>query len=106
MNFYSEFLAAVDVYEHREDYFGTLALDRPSGSAPVKVVATAKHAEPVRAEKTTARPTPAKMTSDTVRRGDTLSEIAQRFRTSIQQLTSANKLAGHSIYAGQILIIR
>jgi membrane-bound lytic murein transglycosylase D len=107
MNFYSEFLAAIDVYEHRQDYFGTLTLDRPSAPAPVKVMATAKAAETVRVEKTTAtRPTPPRTTSYTVRRGDTLSEIAQRFRTSIQQLTSKNKLAGHSIYAGQILIIR
>jgi peptidoglycan lytic transglycosylase D len=107
MNFYAEFLAAMDVYEHREDYFGTLALDRPSAPAPVKVAATAKTAEAGGGEKTAAaRPAPPRGTSYTVRRGDTLSEIAQRFRTSIQQLTSTNKLAGHSIYAGQILIIR
>jgi len=107
MNFYAEFLAAMDVYEHREDYFGTLAHDRPSAPAPVKVAATAKTAEAGGGEKTAAaRPAPPRGTSYTVRRGDTLSEIAQRFRTSIQQLTSTNKLAGHSIYAGQILIIR
>jgi membrane-bound lytic murein transglycosylase D len=107
MNFYSEFLAAIDVYEHRQDYFGMLALDRPSTPSPVKVVTTARPTETVRAEQTTAaRPTPPRATSYTVRRGDTLSEIAQRFRTSIQQLAARNKLAGHSIYAGQILIIR
>src|SRR5205823_9329759 len=27
MNFYSEFIAAVDVYDHYQDYFGELALD-------------------------------------------------------------------------------
>jgi LysM repeat protein len=61
-----------------------------------------------RVEKTAsaAKPTPARGASYTVRPGDTLSQIAQRFRTSIQQLTAKNKLAGHSIYAGQILIIR
>src|SRR5262249_20750223 len=111
MNFYTEFLAAIDVYEHREDYFGTLALDRPStSSAPtvVKVVATEKAPEAARPEKSvvTAKATSPKTVSYTVRRGDTLSDIAQRFRTSIQQLAARNKLAGHSIYAGQILIIR
>src|SRR5438094_9172024 len=30
MNFYSEFLAAVDVYRSYEQYFGQLTLDRPS----------------------------------------------------------------------------
>ena len=107
MNFYTEFLAAIDVYEHRQDYFGTLVLDRPPAPTLVKVVAKGKPAEAVRAEKTTpARPTSPRRTSYTVRRGDTLSEIAERFRTSIQQLAARNKLAGHSIYAGQILIIR
>jgi membrane-bound lytic murein transglycosylase D len=114
MNFYTEFLAAIDVYEHRQDYFGTLALDRPSGPTPtpaptlVKVAAKEKTPVATRAEKiaSTAKPTPPRATSYTVRPGDTLSEIAQRFRTSIRQLTAKNKLAGHSIYAGQILIIR
>jgi LysM repeat protein len=108
MNFYAEFLAAIDVYQHREDYFGTLPLERPSAPAPVKVVAKEKAADTARPEKTTAatRPAPPRSTSYTVRRGDTLSEIAQRFRTSIQELMNRNKLAGHSIYAGQILIIR
>jgi peptidoglycan lytic transglycosylase D len=108
MNFYSEFLAAIDVYEHREDYFGTLALDRPSAPSPVKVVAKATPAETDRVAKSTpaARIAPSGRTSYTVRRGDTLSDIAQRFSTSIQQLMARNKLAGHSIYAGQILIVK
>jgi membrane-bound lytic murein transglycosylase D len=108
MNFYTEFLAAVDVYEHRDDYFGTLAVERPAAPAVVKVVATTKTTETIRPEKITvaAKATSPRRTSYTVRRGDTLSEIAQRFRTSIQQLAARNRLAGHSIYAGQILIIR
>ena len=107
MNFYTEFLAAIDVYEHRQDYFGVLALDRPSAPPAVKIVAREKAAEPARPVKTTsARPSPPRTASYTVRPGDTLSEIAQRFRTSINQLMTKNKLDGHSIYAGQILMIR
>jgi membrane-bound lytic murein transglycosylase D len=108
MNFYTEFLAAVDVYEHRQDYFGTLAVERPFAPTPVKVMAREKTPEAVRPAKitATARPTPPRTSAYTVRPGDTLSEIAQRFRTSINQLMARNKLAGHSIYAGQILIIR
>jgi len=33
MNFYTEFLAAIDVYEHRQDYFGSLPVDRPQKAA-------------------------------------------------------------------------
>src|SRR5262249_14148107 len=118
MNFYTEFLAAIDVYEHREDYFGPLALDRPTAPTPVMVAASgyaagtdrpAKATPPARTTPVKAAPvktTPVKTTSYTVRRGDTLTDIAQRFRTSIQQLAARNNLAGHSIYAGQILIIK
>jgi len=108
MNFYTEFLAAKDVYEHRQDYFGTLALDRPSSPTPTPVKVAAKTPVTARPEKTAsaAKPTAARATSYKVRPGDTLSEIAERFRTSIQQLAARNKLAGHSIYAGQILIIK
>src|SRR5262247_550574 len=44
MNFYSEFLAAIEVYKNYEQYFGQLVLDQPSlkPSAPVTVVAAAK----------------------------------------------------------------
>jgi LysM repeat protein len=45
-------------------------------------------------------------TSYTVRRGDTLGDIARRFGTSIHNLMTTNKLAGHAIYAGQILVVR
>src|SRR5262249_36999906 len=111
MNFYTEFLAAMDVYAHRQDYFGTLTLDRPFAPTPTLTptpVKVAAKVEAVRPQKATAvlKPAPPRGTSYTVRQGDTLSEIAQRFRTSIQQLTAKNKLAGHSIYAGQILIIK
>jgi len=34
-----------------------------------------------------------------------LTEIARQFRTSTQRLIANNRLAGHTIYAGQILLI-
>ena len=117
MNFYAEFVAAIDVYEHRQDYFGTLALERPAASAVTKV-ASARPVEKVSAAKVMAaaktaapkaassRTTSTKPSSYTVRRGDTLSDIANRFGTSIQRLAARNKIAGHSIFAGQILVIR
>jgi membrane-bound lytic murein transglycosylase D len=107
MNFYTEFLAAIDVYEHREDYFGSLALERPVAQPAVKAasgnaVGTGRPEKAAAAEKTA----PPRSASYTVRRGDTLSDIAHRFGTSVQNLMSWNTLAGHSIYAGQILVVR
>ena len=108
MNFYTEFLAAIDVYEHREDYFGSLALDRPAARAAVQAAVKGNAVGTGRPEKAAAaaKPTTSRSASYTVRRGDTLSGIAQRFGTSIQNLMSWNTLAGHSIYAGQILVVR
>ena len=108
MNFYTEFLAAIDVYEHRQDYFGSLALERPVARPAVKAAVTENAVGTGRSEKFAAaeKPAPPRSASYTVRRGDTLSEIARRFGTSIQNLMSWNKLAGHSIYAGQILVVR
>src|SRR5262249_40035971 len=108
MNFYTEFLAAIDVYEHRQEYFGSLALQRPPAPAAVKAAASGKVAAIGRLEKTAAaaKPTPARTTSYTVRRGDTLTEIAQKYGTSIRDLMTRNQLTGHSIYAGQILLVK
>src|SRR5438093_5744998 len=41
MNFYSEFLAAVEVYNNHEQYFGQLVLDQPTmkPAAPVTLLA-------------------------------------------------------------------
>jgi hypothetical protein len=107
MNFYTEFLAAIDVYERREDYFGALALEQPVARPAVRAasgnaVGTGRPEKAAAAEK----PAPPRSASYTVRRGDTLSSIAQRFGTSIQNLMSRNTLASHSIYAGQILVVR
>jgi peptidoglycan lytic transglycosylase D len=107
MNFYAEFLAATEVYERRGEFFGPLEVERPLGPPPVKAtVARASVARrPPPSAAATNRPQ-ARTTSYTVRRGDTLTEIAGRFGTSIRQLMARNKLAGHSIYAGQILVVK
>jgi peptidoglycan lytic transglycosylase D len=41
----------------------------------------------------------------TVRRGDTLSTIARRHRTSVRKLKEMNMIRGHRIYKGQVLEI-
>jgi membrane-bound lytic murein transglycosylase D len=102
MNFYSEFLAAIDVYTNYEQYFGQLVLDQPSlkPSAPVTVVAAKappKKAAPVKA---------ASSDKYRVRKGDTLTEIAQRFGTTVRELMDSNNLRNSVIHAGQILLVR
>ncbi|HEX4998397.1 MAG TPA: transglycosylase SLT domain-containing protein [Terriglobia bacterium] len=106
MNFYSEFLAAVEVYESYPQYFGQLVLDKPEVSvpapaaAPKAVVATASAKSPKPAA---AKPAATKYK---VRSGDTLWEIAQKFGTSIGTLMERNNLDKPMIYAGQLLLIR
>ena len=102
MNFYTEFLAAVEVYNNYEQYFGQLALDRPTSktAAPAAVVAAAstpKKAQPVKA---------ASSDKYKVRRGDTLFEIAQRFGTTVRELMDTNNLRNNVIHAGQILLVK
>jgi membrane-bound lytic murein transglycosylase D len=114
MNFYAEFLAAVDVYTNYPQYFGEIALDKPLSkpSAPNTAVVQTAAKEP--APKTTApRVTPVRArntraTADTykVRSGDTLWDIAQRFGTSIRELMAKNNLSKPAIYAGQILLVK
>jgi membrane-bound lytic murein transglycosylase D len=105
MNFYAEFLAAVDVYENHQQYFGALSLDRPLGQATPQLV-TVKTTRTRGTAQTPAKGARTKAASYTVRRGDTLAEIARRFRTSIRNLRTKNGLASHTIYAGQILLVR
>ena len=45
------------------------------------------------------------MTAHRVGRGDTLAEIAQRYRVSVASLRTANRIKGHDIRPGQVLKI-
>jgi membrane-bound lytic murein transglycosylase D len=105
MNFYSEFAAAVDVYNNYEQYFGQLTLDTPS-TKPERVTTVTRVAAkgPARGRVQTAKAS----TRDKykVRKGDTLADIAQRFGISVQKLMDANNLRNNIIYAGQILLVR
>jgi peptidoglycan lytic transglycosylase D len=106
MNFYTEFLAAIDVYANYQQYFGALTFDRPLGQSTAQpVVATARSTRAA-TSKAPARVSRAKTTSYTVRRGDTLEQIARELRTSIRTLMAKNRLASPTIYAGQILLVR
>jgi len=104
MNFYSEFLAAVEVYENYPEYFGELTLDRPDTIPQDRptMVATTKMAPPAPV-KGSAAVAAAKYK---VRNGDTLWDIANRFGTSIRSLMDKNKLSNSSIYAGQVLLVK
>jgi len=98
MNFYAEFLAAVQVYDDYPSYFGELVLDRPDAPPAKAVVQTASAAKP--------KPAAASGEKYKVRRGDTLWDIAQRFGTSIRELMEKNNLSRPAIYAGQILLVK
>jgi membrane-bound lytic murein transglycosylase D len=107
MNFYSEFLAAVDVYNNYEQYFGQLTLETPSTRQSITTTTTAATTTP----KPTPRPkvqTARATTADKyrVRKGDTLGEIAQRFGVSVRELMDTNNLRNSVIHAGQILLVR
>jgi membrane-bound lytic murein transglycosylase D len=106
MNFYAEFLAAVEVYNSYADYFGALVLDRPSlkPTAPVTLVAAKSPAKPaVRAQTAKAATVADKYK---VRKGDTLADIAHRFGTSVRDLMNVNNLRNSVIHAGQILVVK
>jgi peptidoglycan lytic transglycosylase D len=107
MNFYAEFLAAAEVYEHRTEYFGPQELDRPLGALPVKaLMANASVARRPATKAAGANRPASRTTSYTVRRGDTLTDVARRFGTSIRHLMAKNQLGSHAIYAGQILVVK
>jgi membrane-bound lytic murein transglycosylase D len=104
MNFYAEFVAAVEVYDSYPVYFGELILDDPMTPTPA-----AKPAPPkVQVAKAAPKPAPVQPAGEKykVRSGDTLWDIAQRFGTSIRALMDNNNLSHSSIYAGQMLLIR
>src|SRR5215510_2143114 len=105
MNFYSEFLAAVDVYNNYEQYFGQLVLDRPSSVVEQPVVRLAS-TKPAAKKTQTATKTAAASDRYKVRKGDTLAEIASRFGTTVRELMDTNNLRNSVIHAGQILLVR
>jgi membrane-bound lytic murein transglycosylase D len=93
MNFYAEFVAAVQVYQNYPQYFGELVLEKPTSTPAAPAVSVAE-----------------RRTTDSnayrVRNGDTLSEIARRFETTIRELMEKNNLRNATIYAGQILAVK
>ena len=108
MNFYSEFLAAADVYKNHQQYFGQLVLDSPIRSEVAKPSALP---ETQVVAKSTAKPntqTPKAAASDKyrVRKGDTLTEIAQKFGTTVRDLMDSNNLRNSVIHSGQILLVK
>ncbi|HEY2383343.1 MAG TPA: transglycosylase SLT domain-containing protein [Terriglobia bacterium] len=103
MNFYSEFLAAIDVYDNYEQYFGQLALDTPSMKQGVTPVRVASKTPAPRAQ--TAKTAAASNDKYRVRKGDTLGEIAQKFGISVRDLMDTNNLRNSVIHAGQILLV-
>ena len=106
MNFYSEFLAAVEVYENYPEHFGELTLDRPS-SLTREVRATQVSNQPTEPSSVqTKRPALADATKYKVRNGDTLSRIAQRFGMPIRTLMDRNNLKDREIYEGQVLVVK
>ncbi len=96
MNFYAEFIAAVQVYESYPRYFGELVLDAPAAKQSVTPAQTAKRA---------GAATPSGSAGDTYigRKGDTLWHIARRFGTTIRDLMEINNLRISMIHEGQIL---
>jgi membrane-bound lytic murein transglycosylase D len=93
-NFYAEFVAAVNVYQNYEEYFGKLALDQPLdfSSAPTQV-----------ARRTTVDP--GNGVRYRVQSGDTLSEISDRYGTTSANIMNINGLLTDVIFAGETLVV-
>jgi membrane-bound lytic murein transglycosylase D len=106
MNFYAEFLAAVDVYHDYPQHFGELVLDAPGSFGPRQPAVVRASAErPASSSSASASASSSTRSSYRVRRGDTLWNIARRFEVGMRELMERNGLKGSSIYAGQILIL-
>jgi hypothetical protein len=104
MNFYSEFLAAVEVYKNYPQYYGDLVLDQPLRARPAAAVQVASAKTAPAASKVTI---PASTIDKyKVKPGDSLWVVAQRFGTSIRSLMELNNLKESAIYAGQILLVK
>ena len=106
MNYYAEFLAAVEVYKNYPQYLGELKLDRPD-SPPYKDPTMRASRLQTKMASTPAKGTASVVTAKyKVQNGDTLSDIAQRFGMPVRNLMSKNKLNKPVIYAGQILLVK
>ena len=93
-NFYPEFLAAVRVYQNYERYFGPLTLDQPRDfSYPAARTMARAPLEGGDGKRHRVRP------------GDTLSEIARRYGTSVRALVAFNRLPSDRIFAGETLVV-
>jgi membrane-bound lytic murein transglycosylase D len=109
MNFYSEFIAAVEVYENYPQYFGELVLERPNSipqDRPQMMAANTVSPKVTQKISPTKNAAPAAAAKYKVRNGDTLWDIAQKFGLSIRDLMDMNKLNKSAIYAGQILLVK
>ena len=95
-NFYAEFIAAVNVYQNYEKYFGLLALDPPEdfSNVPTQV---ARRGPVVDSGVDGVR--------HRVRYGDTLGGIANRYGTSVGRLMNLNGLPTDTIFAGETLLV-
>lgn len=80
---------------------------------PVEVIARAERVEEMIEEKTIAEPAeqkeeikkPVAMQIYEVRASDTLTNIANRFQTTVSRLKEINGLTGDSVYVGQLLVV-
>jgi membrane-bound lytic murein transglycosylase D len=153
-NFFSEFMAALEVSQHPQKYFPGIVMYQPFQFSEIPIedyvhISTLeKHFEMSREEIAEYNPSlrrpvisgkkrvpknylfkvpidrefnpdelyasiPEELKFDkqvrvrwyTVRRGDTLSTIARRMRTSVWKLKEMNTIRGHRIYKGQVLEI-
>ncbi len=92
MNFYAEFVAAVNVYENYAFHFGPIALDAPEDFSTPAYLAPGR---PMIAAEGGA--------TYRVRPGDTLSDIAEDFGMSVSRLMAINALPSDRIFAGETL---
>jgi membrane-bound lytic murein transglycosylase D len=95
-NFYAEFVAAVNVYQNYEKYFGLLALDPPEdfSNVPTQV-----------ARRRSVADSGVDGARYRVRYGDTLGGIANRHGTSVNRLMDLNGLPTDVIFAGETLLV-
>jgi len=130
MNFYSEFLAAVDVYKNHRQHFGELTLDSPvllsdedpplrSYYLPARRTRTpaarysgrkaAGRKASLSARRThgqARKATGAAVARYKVRKGDTLTHISRRTGVPVRHLMAKNKLKKSNIRAGQVLRVK